>query len=520
MSEEFPNRFSSGDFGFGAGGHRAAYRRPNTSLLGIAPARTAERPPAAARRALTEPMDREVQARAPVPREAPAPVTLEKVGDFLELDFRRIFAWLKAGLMLALVLAVLGAAAGAAYGLLAPRHYTVATDILVNPSNLQVIENDLYTQSGQADQVLNLRSKQRVLTSRNVLMRVVDQLGLAGDPDFRSAKAADPRLAALSKLQDSVTSNADDKSFVTTLLVTARSPQKAIEISDAIVEAFQKELASTDAEGASRAAASLEASLAKLREGVQDAENKVEAYRREHNLSSSNGQLVSSQTMTQLNAQIVAARARAAAAQANYDTLVADGANGSSSGPAVSDWLVVLRDNVSKARQELNSQSVLLGPRHPSIQKLKVELSTAEDQLKAEYRRIVEIAKANRDAANTELASLEGQLNHLQGDVFSDSESQVALRELERDAASKTAVYERFLARARQIGEREQIDTTNVQVISAPMPPKGRSSPPGTLLLIAFGAVAGFAFGIMLSIARGVWKDLRGPAAAPGRGPA
>ncbi|TIP98762.1 MAG: lipopolysaccharide biosynthesis protein, partial [Mesorhizobium sp.] len=72
-----------------------------------------------------------------------------------------------------------------AYGLLSKQRYTVTTEILINPANLQVVENDVYSQPGQVDsQILNARSKQRILTSGNVLARVVDELGLANDPEF------------------------------------------------------------------------------------------------------------------------------------------------------------------------------------------------------------------------------------------------------------------------------------------------------------------------------------------------
>jgi len=466
----------------------------------------------AAQRAAAAPLAEREPAPA-VTREAVPPVTLEKVGDFLELDFRRIFVWLKAGLMTALALAVLGALAGGVYGFMAPKRYTVATDIMINPTNLQVLGNDLNPQPVDG-QVLAARSKERVLTSRSVLLRVVDDLNLADDPEFASRSidgASDRRLAALQKLQNAVNIQADERSFVTTLLVSAQTPQKAIEISQAIVKAFKEELAETEAEGASRAAAALDSRLQQMKTDVLEAEKKVQAYRRDHKLSSSNGQLVSTQAMSQLNTQIVEAQTRAAAAQANYDTLVAGGVNGSNASPAVSTTLADLRNKANTVRQQLNSLSVQLGPRHPSILKLKIELDTITAQLTAEYQHAVEVAKANRDAARSALNSLTAQMNKLEGSVFADDESEVALRELQRDAAAKTAIYERFLARTRQITEQEQIDTTNVQVISPPVPPRGRSWPPSTRLLIVMGAVGGFGLGLLLSIAWGIRQDLRLP---------
>jgi uncharacterized protein involved in exopolysaccharide biosynthesis len=469
-----------------------------------------------------------VRAAAPVvPPHASEPVatvTLDKIGDFLELDFRRLFVWLRAGLAAACMLAVVGGVLGATYGLLSKQRYTVATEILINPANLQVVENDLYSQSGQIDgQVLNVRSKQRILTSGNVLSRVVDELNLASDPEFfdpdrstssgigASGSKSDPKLIALKNLDERVSTVADETSFVTTLSVSAETAGKAISISQAIVRTFQEELAKAEADGAGRAAAALDAQLAQLKRDVQAAEEKVESYRRSHNLSSSNGQLVSSQTLTQLNSQIVEAQSRVIAAQSSYDALVASGVNGANPDPAVSEALAALREKANLLRQQIDSQSMTFGPRHPTIVRLKTELATVSAQLGAEFSRTVGTARANLDRAKASLASLSSKMNDLQGNVFSDNESEVALRELERDAASKTTIYESFLSRARQIAGREQIDTTNVQVISSAVPPKGRSWPPRTALVAGAGAFAGFALGMLLAIAMGIRRDMRQP---------
>ncbi|MFD9902158.1 GumC family protein [Mesorhizobium sp. UC22_110] len=471
-----------------------------------------------AARALTSPEPHAPQPQAAVPV---ATVTLDKIGTFLELDFRRLFVWLRSGLLLAFLLAIVGAIVGGAYSMLGKQLYTVNTDILINPANLQVIQNDLYPQSGQVDgQILSTRSKQRIMTSGSVLSRVVDELELFNDPEFfdasrsagkANAPKADPKLAAQKSLALKVKTSGDERSFVTTLTVSAQTPEKAVEISQSIVKHFQEELASAEASGANRAATALDARLGQLKSDVQAAEEKVEAYRRSHSLSSSNGQLVSSQTMTQLNSQIVEEQSRVVAAQANYDALVASGINGTPSAPETSEALAALRDRANGLRQQIDSQAMTFGPRHPTIVRLKTELVTVDSQLRAEYARTVDQAKVNLSRTKASLASLNAKMNDLKGRVFADNESEVALRELLRDATSKTAIYESFLSRARQITEREQIDTTNVQVISTAVPPNKRSWPPSTTILVGAGAVGGFGLGMLLAIAWGILRDMRRP---------
>ena len=484
-----------------------------------------------ARRSSDHPVQRMMPVRAEMPVAEPvATVTLDKIGDFLELDFRRLFTWLRNGLILIIAFAVTGVLIGGAYGVLSKPRYTVGTDILIDPANLQIVANDLYTAPGQVDsQLLSAGSKLRVLTSRNVLARVVADLDLANDTEFYdprpsfslsgvfsggSAATAAPELSALNALSQRVTTKADEKSFVATLQVSAESIDKAILISEGIVRAFQAELADAEADGASRAAAAIDDRLAELKAGVQEAEERVEAYKRGNNLSASGGQLVSTQTMTQLNAQVVDAQSRVIAAQAAYDTLVSAGPDGGTSGTAASTSLMALRDKASTLQQELNAQSIIYGPRHPTIVALQAQVDAANGQMQAELDRVISSARASLEEAKASLVALQDSATDLEGEVFTDNASQVALRELERDASSKTAIYESFLSRARQMTEREQIDSTNVRVISTAVPPQARSWPPRTMIVMAIGGFGGLMLGVLLAMGLGMARDMR---RSPGR---
>jgi len=454
-------------------------------------------------------------------------VTLGKIGDFLELDFGRLFVWLRKGLLASVALAGLGAVAGGAYAVLSPPKYTVATDILIDPANLQVVSDDLFQQPGQVDNaLLNAGSKLRVLTSGNVLSRVVDKLNLVADKEFydptpgllsglfgssKDEEATDPSLAALSSLSKRVSTTADEKSFVATLRVSSETPDKSIVISSAIVDAFKAELATAEADGAGRTAAALNDRLDELKAAVKVAEEKVEAYKRDNNLATTSGELVNTQTMAQLNQQVVEAQSRVIAAQSSYDELVAAGRNATTADTQASAALTTLRASAGSLRQQLDAQSMVYGPRHPTIVRLNTELGAVNAQLEAEIGRIVAAAKVSLDEARAAAAALAAKADELKTSVFSDNEALVTLRELERDATSKSTIYEAFLSRARQVTEREQLDTTNVRVISTAVPPPGRSWPPRTVVMLGAGAVGGFAVGMLLAVLFGILRDLRQP---------
>lgn len=460
------------------------------------------------------------------PAHVPA-VTLNKIGDFLELDFTRVFAWIYAGRKLALVLAATGFLAGVGFGVLAPAKYTVSTDVLIDPANLQVVTNDLFQQPAQVDAaLLSAGSKLRVMTSRNVLERVVAELDLANDPEFydpnpglslrallpAAKEEPNPQLAALAALGERVATEADETSFVATLLVTTESAEKSIRIADAMVRAFQDELAAAEADSAARTATALNDRLNELKGAVKAAEDRVEAYKREHNLLSTAGELLSAQTMSQLTTQVVAAQSQLISAQSAYDELVAAGTGAVTAETQSSPALTTLRASAGSLTQQLNAQSTIYGPRHPTIVRLRTELAAVNAQVEAEFGRVVAAARARVDEAQAALDALQRKAGDLTGTVFTDNEALVTLRELERDAASSAAIYEAFLARARQVTEREQIDATNVRVISEAVPPPARSWPPRTLLLAILGAVGGLGLGLMIATGIGIGRDLRRPA--------
>ena len=474
-----------------------------------------------------------LDTRGPVSRKPePAPqaqvsetVTLNKIGDFLEIDFGRLFVWLRAGLFSMLLLALIGAGAGAAYAVLSKPKYTVATEILIDPANLQVVADDLYAAPGQAEgQLMSAGSKLRILTSGNVLERVVDELKLVDDTEFYDPTPSfglsslfgggdtaepNPKLEALGALSKRVGTRADETSFVATLSVSAVTPAKAIRISDAMVRAFQEELANAEAEGASRTAASLTERLSALKDEVKLAEERVESYKRQNGLASSSGELVSAQTMTQLNTQVLQAQSDVIAAESTYNELLAGGREASTGGTQASATLSALRARYTELRQKLDAQSMVYGARHPNIVRLSAELGAVQSELDAEVKRIVEAAKVGLDEAKASLLALTTKAETLKSSVFSDNAALVKLRELERDAGSKATIYEAFLSRAAQVTEREQIDTTNVRVISTAVPPAARSWPPRTVVMLGAGAVGGLLLGAILAVGLGIFRDMR-----------
>lgn len=448
------------------------------------------------------------------------------------LGFDDIFTWLRDGIFWILAAVAMCVAGALVYALMATPRYTVYTDIVVDPSNLNVVSDDVFTTNPQRDaQLLEVESKLRVLTSRNVLARVIEDLRLAQDPEFvkpdplaflkallgRADSPGDNEVAAMRALSERVEARREERSFVVVLKVWSEEPAKAVTLSEAIVAAFEQELFESAAESAGRVADNLKQRLDELRQNVTDAERRVEEFRRANGLQSSNGELVSNQLSVELNTQVLEAQQRLIQAQSRFNQMSTAIERGQTASASVfgSDEMTGLREQFNTLQQQIGAIERTYGPRHPRMVSALSERATVEGAMGREARRILELARADLAREQAAFDALRGKADEERANVFTDNAALVQLRDLEREARTRATIYETYMARTQQIAERQQIDATNVRVISRPVPPQARSWPPRTVLLLAAGAFAGLCLGVGAALGLGLWRYIRTPQRLP-----
>lgn len=451
-----------------------------------------------------------------------------RLGQLGRIGIDDILAWLRAGIGWIAAAILLCLVAALAYAVTTPPRYTVFTDILVDPSNLNVVRDDVFTSNPQRDaQLLEVESKLRILTSRNVLSRVIDKLDLTQDPEFvkpglltplwnlisPKEVARDNRLAVMRGLSERVDARREERSFVVVMRFWAEDPEKAVTISNAIVDAFEAELFQSAAESAGRVVKNLNNRLDELRRNVTEAEQKVEDFRRSKGLQLNNGEPVSARLSSEIDTQVLDAQQRFIQAEARYKQMSAALAERRTASASIFDsaTMTSLRAQLNTLQQQIGSTKATFGARHPQMVAALSEQQAVDAALTREARRILDGAKAEAERERAALATLRGKADDAKSNVFSDNEEQVRLRDLQRDARAKAALYETHLARTQQISERQQIDTSNVRVISRPLPPKARSWPPRTLILLSVAGFLGLLLGITIALARGAWRYLRDP---------
>ncbi|SOC94373.1 Uncharacterized protein involved in exopolysaccharide biosynthesis [Rhizobium sp. AN5] len=475
--------------------------------------------------AIAEPAPAEKPTRPASPSNSLA-ATLPGLKYIDRIGVDEVLGWLRAGIVWIVLAIILCVAAALAYAYMTPPRYTAYTDIVVNPSNLNVVSDGVFSPNQQRDtQILEVESKLRTVTSRNVLARVVDELKLDEDPEFISPpplarlkaffspkpEDGDNKVGALRSLGERVAAERDPRSFVVTLAVWTNDPDKSVTVSKAMVKAFESELFQTTSDSSLRIVDDLKKRLEEMRQNVTIAEKRVADFRRENGLQENNGQLVSNLASGELNAQVLAAQQRVIQEESRLKQMQAAIAQNRTQSDAIFDsqTMNTIRAQYSTLQQQIGAMTLTYGARHPRLATAGAERDMLERGIADEAQRILLAAKTNVAEARSSLDALRLKAVAERANVFTDNEAQVRLRDLERDANSAAAIYETYLNRSRQIAEQQTIDSTNVRVISQPVAPNSRSWPPGKLIFLIAGGAGGLFLGLGIAIALGLLGFLR-----------
>ncbi len=440
--------------------------------------------------------------------------------------------WIIAGCTLA------GALLGVAMALSTPKMFHAYTELLVDPRDLKLVDRELTTTGLPSDATLALVENQaRVLTSSTVLNKVVDKLGLDRDPEFNGEQGASFGPGTLIALVRSVLKGEDgaadearkralaveylgqhlevergSKTFIIVIGVNTQDPEKSALIANTMSEVFTETTGEMQADTAGRATDELMSRIGELRGEVEAAERKVAAYKAENDIIDSQGRLITDDEIVKVNDQLTVARARtielnaraASVRQLSVDTAVAGALPEEATSPVMSE----LRAQYAALKQEADRVAARLGPRHPTRQASEAQLVGARDRIAIELRRLASSIQVDLSRAvqqEQELAARLAQLKARQGNLGEDL---VTLRELERDATAKRAVYEAFLLRARETQEQMGINAANVTVISKAFPPLDPSGPSRSAIAMV-GTMLGLMTGVGFGAARGGWESLR-----------
>lgn len=430
------------------------------------------------------------------------------------LDTRSVIAALWSRKLLILALAAAGAVLGAGVMPLLPKKFTAASTLYFDPR--QVGLSDTAQSSVSPDMISTMIDSQvQILTSGKVLRRVAEALKLNDDPEFGGGKGdATSTYVVTDALQKALVIAREAGTYVVSLKATTKDPAKSARIANQVVTSFLQEENSASSNLYENTSSALDGRLTDLRQKVQDAEQAVETFRADNDMVTADGNLISDQRLTSLNALLVTAQDKTiqaktradAASNLSFEDVVSG--NGSSD-TSVSSSLVSLRQQYAALAATVGSLETQLGTRHPRLLAARSSLESLADEIRNELRRRAASARAEYDQAKKAEDAVAKELAVQKALQVNSSDKLVELNELQRKATAAREIYETVLKRSSQTSEEQNLTQNNIRVISEAEPPVKPDGPGRSVLMMAGlmgGLFAGFGLGAAFAILASLFR--------------
>ncbi|QQP90376.1 polysaccharide biosynthesis tyrosine autokinase [Skermanella sp. TT6] len=416
--------------------------------------------------------------------------------------------------------------------------YTANTSVMVDPREQRVVDVEALVTGAPADQS-TIESEIQVIRSDELAMRVIRQLGLDQLAEFNPRVAAEqnadsfklPSLRDLppvqwvksllvteepvvpdpaaeeARLQTSMLTtflgrlsvSAVGRSRVLTISFTSENPTLAANVANTIASLYITQQLEQKFDARQKANAWLGERLTRLREEVETAERAVETARAGLGVVQGRDAGLVNEQLTQLNTQLVMARAENNTTQAQLRSVEsAVRARGVRAVFDVVDSTLVsgLRAQEATLRQREAELLNNLGPRHPTIVDLKSQISAIAGEINNEAENRLRALRAQASVTQQRVTSLEQSMSRLEQEAGRLNQSDVEIRALQREAEANRALFENFLARSKetQSVDLEQPNAWIVSTASAPLGPSFPSKP----LFVAVALVLAIGLGLIL----------------------
>ncbi len=415
-----------------------------------------------------------------------------------EVDISLLLSILFRQWLMIIVVTLIFIGAGFAYATLAPRVWQSTARVLLDPRDKQVAGPEL-SQPLQGVDAVWIDTQANVVTSAAILSKVIDTLGLEHDPELGG-----DRDETLRSLVRAITVARADQTYVLDISVRSDSADRSARIAQALAEAFVANQVDVKEATVREASNLINRQLDDLRSKARAAQEKLEAYRREHGILTANGRSVDEDTLRQLNDAYVAARLRTQDAKARRDKIAAARASGSDAALSGIDSTVLSRLKIERAlaARTVGELSQDLGPSHPRMVAARADLSRADAQIETELKTLSASADAEYQVSIAAEASARKALDDASAVVTDTGERTIELRELENEASLRADMYKNYVARTEEIALQANTQVSDARVIAPANVPLTPYAPRRSIIL-ALAGIAGLGLALAIAIYRG-----------------
>jgi succinoglycan biosynthesis transport protein ExoP len=373
---------------------------------------------------------------------------------------------------------------------------------------------ELQTLTTPTDDDAVVRSEMAVLSSRDLLRKVAQQLDLAALPEFNSLlRPKDtslwaeinpiPRLRALvgaspknaapvnrqalidadveSTLLKNLSLVNDGRSYIIQIVYRSEDPAVAAKVINTLMQDYLAQYAENNLSATVAANDSLQKRADELKTDLDAAEAKLQDFTSKTGLLVTPQGTVEAQQVTDLGQQLAVARADDAQAEAAYEQIRETERSGGSiaSDPNVLSSPVIqeLRQQEGQDERKRAELAALVGPQHPDLIAANHQLDGIRRAIQVEVSKVVQSLRSQADAAHVRVASLQRRMDQLEVVGGKASEQQNLMQTLKDDVDGKRKLYDEFLLTVAQTAKPGDAPLVDARIISQAEAPINPSSP-------------------------------------------
>lgn len=293
-------------------------------------------------------------------------------------------------------------------------------------------------------------------------------------------------------------------SYILAITVTAHDPIMAQRLAAAVAENYLTGQRDARRDAVQRMAVWLKRRIDDLQAKGLASEAAIEKLKAKSGLNDVVGSSnISEQQISELNAQLMVARADVAAKRVRLEQArhLSEGNSELQKVPEVmaSDIINQLRIRQLELTQREAQLRGILGDRHAQVIALRAQLAGINKALAAEADRIVSKMQNEYDLAASQEQSINGSLQKLIT-MYGESADAMKLKQLRRVADADRKLYDGYLSQYNEVSTRETLQDASARIISPATLPTAPSSPRRTLILAVAGIFGVGAAGLLVIV--------------------
>ena len=386
-----------------------------------------------------------------------------------------------------------------AVSLILPKSYKATATLVLNYKGIDPISG-----SAVPAQLMPgyIATQVEVITSRNVALKVVDELKIAENPtvkeDFfaKTKGKGDIRIWLADALINRLEVIPARDSSVLDIVYKGPDPQFSATLANAFANAYQQVSVQLKVEPLKQAAVYFSTQTKVLQTNLEAAQNKLSKYQHEKGIVNLDNRLdVETARLNELSAQLVVAQGQRMEASSRRNQ------GGINSPDVIGNSLVSsLKQELATAESKLSEAAEKYGNNHPIYIGAKAEAEKLRSSLNEQIKNTISSVSSNERIYQQREAEIRGALGAQKAKVLQinrekDEHLALLMKEVEAAQRAYEVVTQRFNQTSLE-GQSNQSDVALLNPASVPLDP----SSPNILLNIIIALIAGTILGLLFGL--------------------